>query len=237
MPRKHLVASQTNSKQQQNAKIWQKLAREIKAAVKVGGPNPEANPRLKAAIEKALSKNLSRESIEKNINGSQKDESELVNLEYECYGPNGIQIIVDALTDNPNRVASNLRGYLSKFDAKIAKANSVKSFFNKYGVITVVKDDKVNMDSIMETTMEYQIVDIVEYEDAFQVLTEPDDFYKVKDALKSVGFNVFEADIKMISQNMITSLPDNIKEKYDRFIASCEDDDDIQSVVSNYDPE
>lgn len=89
----------------------------------------------------------------------------------------------------------------------------------------------------METTMEYQIVDIVEYEDAFQVLTEPDDFYKVKDALKSVGFNVFEADIKMISQNMITSLPDNIKEKYDRFIASCEDDDDIQSVVSNYDPE
>ncbi len=237
MPRKHLVASQTNSKQQQNAKIWQKLAREIKAAVKVGGPNPEANPRLKAAIEKALSKNLSRESIEKNINGSQKDESELITLEYECYGPNGIQIIVNALTDNPNRVASNLRGYLSKFDAKIVKANSVKSFFNKYGVITIVKDNKANMDSIMESTMQYQVVDIIEYEDAFQVLTESDDFYKVKDALKSAGFNIFEADIKMISQNIITSLPNNVKEKYDRFIASCEDDDDIQSVVSNYDPE
>ncbi len=234
MPRKHLVASQTNSKQQQNAKLWQKLAREIKAAVKVGGPNPEANPRLKAAIEKALSKNLSRDSIDRNINGSQKDQSELVNLEYECYGPNGIQIIVDALTDNPNRVASNLRGYLSKFDAEIAKPNSVKNFFDKYGVITVVKNDKTSVDALMETTMEYKVVDIVEYEDAFQVLTDPEDFYKVKDVIKSSGFEVFEADIKMVSQSKIDSLPEKVKEKYDRFIAACEDDDDIQSVVTNY---
>ncbi|MDE7434172.1 MAG: YebC/PmpR family DNA-binding transcriptional regulator [Mycoplasmoidaceae bacterium] len=206
----------------------------MKAAVKVGGPNPEANPRLKAAIEKALSKNLSRDSIERNINGSQKDQTELVNLQYECYGPNGIQIIVEALTDNPNRTASNLRGYLSKFDAEIAKANSVKMFFDKYGVITIVKDANTDLDKIMECTLEFKIVDIIEYEDAFEVLTEPDDFYKTKDALKNQGFNVFEADIKMVSQSKINSLPEKIKEKYDRFIASCEDDDDIQSVVTNY---
>lgn len=237
MPRKHLVASQTNSKQQQNAKLWQKLAREIKAAVKVGGPNPEANPRLKAAIEKALSKNLSRESIERNINGSQKDQSELVSLEYECYGPNGVQIIVDALTDNPNRVASNLRGYLSKFNAEIAKPNSVKRFFDKYGVITLVKNSNTNVDKIMEATMEFKVVDIVEYEDAFVVLTDPTDFYKTKDALKAQGFEIFEADIKMVSQNKITSLDEKTKEKFDKFIESCNDDDDIQLVVTNFEEE
>ena len=234
MPRKHLVASQTNNKQQQNAKLWQKLAREIKAAVKVGGPNPEANPRLKAAIEKALSKNLSRDSIDRNINGSQKDQSELVSLEYECYGPNGIQIIVSALTDNPNRVASNLRGYLSKFDAQIAKPNSVKNFFDKYGIISILKNNKVSIDLLMENTMEYKIIDIVEYEDAFQVISDPNDFYRAKDAIKDAGFQIFDADIKMVSQSKIESLPEKIKEKYDRFIASCEDDDDIQSVVTNY---
>ena len=93
MPRKHLIASQTNKKQQSQAKLWQKLAREIRAAVKVGGPNPEANPRLKSAINKALQNNLSRDSINRNINGGNKDTEKLENLEYEAYGPNGLQII------------------------------------------------------------------------------------------------------------------------------------------------
>ncbi len=139
MPRKHLIASGINKKQQMQAKIWQKLAREIKAAVKVSGPNADANPRLKAAIDKAYLNNMTKEAISRNIQGSSKDASELVSLEYECYGPNGIQIIVNALSDNSNRTYSSLRGYLSKLHGEIAKPNSVKIFFEMQGVIIFEK--------------------------------------------------------------------------------------------------
>ncbi|RCT49462.1 YebC/PmpR family DNA-binding transcriptional regulator, partial [Ureaplasma parvum] len=98
MPRKHLIASGINKKQQQQAKSWMKSAKEIKAAAKMGGPNPEANPRLKVAIERALNNNLSRDSIERNINGASKDADNLKELTYEGYGPNGLAIIVRALT-------------------------------------------------------------------------------------------------------------------------------------------
>ena len=149
MPRKHLIASQTNKKQQAQAKMWQKLAREIRAAVKVGGPNPEANPRLKSAINKALQNNLSRDSINKNINGCNKDTEKLETLEYEAYGPNGLQIIISVLTDNPNRSAGNIRGYLNKFNAKIAKPNSVKSFFEEKGYVIVPKKPNISIDSLL----------------------------------------------------------------------------------------
>lgn len=233
MPRKHLVASQTNSKQQQNAKLWQKLAREIKAAVKVGGPNPDANPRLKAAIDRALDNNLSRESIEKNINGSQKKEEELISVEYECYGPNGLQIIVESLTDNTNRVASNLRGYLSKLNASIAKPNSVKVFFDKYGVFTL-KKESWTLDSLLEKTIDYQIIDIHEYDDGFEILCPAEEFYKLNNFLRNEKLPIIEAVIKYVPQNYLEDLPQELDEKIKRFINSCNNDEDIQNVTLNY---
>ncbi|GHU48642.1 hypothetical protein FACS1894218_6140 [Bacilli bacterium] len=115
----------------------------------MGGANIDANPRLKAAVDKALQNNLSRESIERNINGSNKDPQELSTLEFECYGPNGLQLVIAALTDNTNRTASNLRGYLSKLHGEIAKPNSVKIFFDNVGYIVLYKND-VTIDQIME---------------------------------------------------------------------------------------
>lgn len=232
MPRKHLVAAQTNKKQQQQAKIWLKLAKEIKAAAKVGGTNIEANPRLKAAVTKALQNNLSRESIEKNIKGASKDKDALEVLEFECYGPNGMQIIVSALTDNINRVTSNLRGYLSKINGTIAKQNSVKSFFDKNGYFIIAKDN-LTSDSLLEMLMEYDIIDIIEQEDGFEIITTPNDFYKVKDALSSQGIELINAEIKLIAANTIEINDEATMTKIDRFIASCEDDDDIQWVVTN----
>ncbi|MDD6145360.1 MAG: YebC/PmpR family DNA-binding transcriptional regulator [Mycoplasmataceae bacterium] len=234
MPRKHLIASQTNKKQQMQAKLWQKLAREIRAAVKVGGPNIEANPRLKAAVDKALQNNLSRDSINKNINGHNKDEEKLETLEYEAYGPNGIQIIVSALTDNPNRVASNLRGYLNKLNAKIAKQNSVKHFFENKGFIILVKNNDVTLDKIMELTLENKIIDIVENEDSIEVYVEPDDFYNVKDIFNKNDFEIFDAEIKLIANEKINELEEKIETKLQEFIDSCDDDEDIQWVVTNY---
>ncbi|MDR2369506.1 MAG: YebC/PmpR family DNA-binding transcriptional regulator [Mycoplasmataceae bacterium] len=237
MPRKHLVASQTNKKQQSQAKLWQKLAREIKAAVKVGGPNLEANPRLKAAVDKALQNNLSRESIERNINGSNKDSTDLAIKEFECYGPNGLQLVISALTDNVNRTISNLNGYLSKLHAQVAKPNSVKTFFDSVGYIVVFKDQNTNVDKILELTLTYNIIDVIDQEDAIEIKTFPTDFYKVKEALIQNNVKIFDAEIKLLPQAPILSINTDDKLRLEHFIEACEADDDIQWVVTNYEGE
>ncbi len=234
MPRKHLIANQTNKKQQAQAKMWQKLAREIRASVKVGGPNPEANPRLKSAISKALQNNLSRESINKNINGSIKDTEKLETLEYEAYGPNGLQIIICVLTDNPNRSAGNVRGYLNKFNAKIAKPNSVKSFFEEKGYIIVPKKSNISVDYLLELTMENKVLDILEQEDCFEIYVEPFDIYKTVDNLKNNKVEIFSSEVKFFPNEKISELDDKIKQKLSDFIDSCENDDDVQWVVTNF---
>jgi YebC/PmpR family DNA-binding regulatory protein len=229
MPRKHLIESQCNKKQQFQAKKQQKLAREIKAAVKVGGNNPDANPRLKAAIEKALRNGLSKDSIDKNVNGKQ-DNTVLTSCEFECYGPQGIKIIVGALTDNTNRTISSLNGYLSKLHGELAKTNSVKVFFDKFGYIILLKDPKTNVDQIFEELMEFNIHEIEEDEEGegIEIKTEVNDFYAVKDLLIKNGYNIYEAEIKLIPQDYITTLTDDSKERLERFVNSCEDDDDMQ---------
>lgn len=242
MPRKHLIASGINKKQQMQAKVWMKLAKEIKAAAKVGGTNPDANPRLKAAIDKALQNNLSRESIEKNINGSQKDVSSLMDLEYEGYGPNGLGIIIKALTDNENRTVSALRGYFTKLNGKIAKQNSVKTNFNFAGEILIDKHD-LTEDKLMDDIFsaidqigafdEEPIQNTIENEDCFQVITSPKYFYKIRDALKNKNLKIINSEIKYIPNDYIDLQQDDY-DRLERFLDQCEDDDDIQWVITNF---
>jgi YebC/PmpR family DNA-binding regulatory protein len=194
----------------------------------VGGTNLEANPRLKAAVDKALQNNLSRDSIERNINGSQKDNSELSVKEFECYGPNGLQIVISALTDNVNRTISNINGYLSKLHGNIAKPNSVKIFFDNVGYLVIYKQDNITVDNILELTIDYNVVDVVEQEDSYEIKTTPVDFYKVKDVLVKNGLKIFDGEIKLIPQNTITIENDDDKQRLERFINACEQDDDIQ---------
>ncbi|MBQ0045299.1 MAG: YebC/PmpR family DNA-binding transcriptional regulator [Mycoplasma sp.] len=233
MPRKHLVASQTNKKQQMQAKIWLKLAKEIKAAAKVGGPNIDANPRLKAAVDKALANNLSRESIDRNISGAAKDPANMTTVVYECYGPNGTQFIVTALTDNTNRTASNLRGYLGKINGQIARPNSVKIFFDNYAEFILLKNAKTNEDSILESLLAFNVVDIKEHEDNYEVLVDPSQFYDAKKALIDAGFSIHSGEVKLVAQDKKDITDEKVLEKLERFLDSCEDDDDIQSVVHN----
>jgi YebC/PmpR family DNA-binding regulatory protein len=196
--------------------------------VKVGGPNLEANPRLKAAVDKALQNNLSRESIERNINGSNKDSTDLAIKEFECYGPNGLQLVISALTDNVNRTISNLNGYLSKLHAQVAKPNSVKTFFDSVGYIVVFKDQNTNVDKILELTLTYNIIDVIDQEDAIEIKTFPTDFYKVKEALIQNNVKIFDAEIKLLPQAPILSINTDDKLRLEHFIEACEADDDIQ---------
>ena len=182
MPRKHLIASSINKKQQQQSKVALKCVREIKAAVKVGGPNPEANPRLKAAISRALENNLTRETIQRNISNC-KDSEVLKELMYEGYGPRGLAIIIKALTDNEQRTVSNIRGYFSKLKGELSKPNSVKMLFNEYGQFIIAKNDQISEDKILELTLNYNVVDLQHDESAFELLVMPEDFYNVKNLL------------------------------------------------------
>lgn len=232
MPRKHLIASGINKKQQSQAKVWNKLAKEIKAAAKVGGPNPDANPRLKAAIDKALQNNLSRESIQKNINGAEKDKDSLTDYLYEIYGPKGLAIIVQGLTDNQNRLLSSLKGYLSKLKAEIGKPNSVKNNFNYCGQIIIDKN-MLTEDSLMEQTLDLRINELIENDDCFEILTNAKDFYNVRDEISKRNINIIESEIKYIPNDYVNLDNENF-EKLEKFLSSCEEDDDIQWVVTNF---
>lgn len=232
MPRKHLIASSINKKQQQQSKVALKCVREIKAAVKVGGPNPEANPRLKAAISRALENNLTRETIQRNISNC-KDNEVLKELMYEGYGPRGLAIIIKALTDNEQRTVSNIRGYFSKLKGELSKPNSVKMLFNEYGQFIIAKNDQISEDKILELTLNYNVVDLQHDESAFELLVMPEDFYNVKNLLtENSNLKILSSEIKLIPQTFVdvTEAEDALLQ---RFIDTCEDDDDIQWVVTN----
>lgn len=232
MPRKHLIASSINKKQQQQSKVALKCVREIKAAVKVCGPNPEANPRLKAAISRALENNLTRETIQRNISNC-KDSEVLKELMYEGYGPRGLAIIIKALTDNEQRTVSNIRGYFSKLKGELSKPNSVKMLFNEYGQFIIAKNDQISEDKILELTLNYNVVDLQHDESAFELLVMPEDFYNVKNLLtENSNLKILSSEIKLIPQTFVdvTEAEDALLQ---RFIDTCEDDDDIQWVVTN----
>lgn len=232
MPRKHLIASSINKKQQQQSKVALKCVREIKAAVKVGGPNPEANPRLKAAIGRALENNLTRETIQRNISNC-KDSEVLKELMYEGYGPRGLAIIIKALTDNEQRTVSNIRGYFSKLKGELSKPNSVKMLFNEYCQFIIAKNDQISEDKILELTLNYNVVDLQHDESAFELLVMPEDFYNVKNLLtENSNLQILSSEIKLIPQTFVdvTEAEDALLQ---RFIDTCEDDDDIQWVVTN----
>lgn len=227
MPRKHLIASSINKKQQQQSKVALKCVREIKAAVKVGGPNPEANPRLKAAISRALENNLTRETIQRNISNC-KDSEVLKELMYEGYGPRGLAIIIKALTDNEQRTVSNIRGYFSKLKGELSKPNSVKMLFNEYGQFIIAKNHQISEDKILELTLNYNVVDLQHDESAFELLVMPEDFYNVKNLLtENSNLKILSSEIKLIPQTFVdvTEAEDALLQ---RFIDTCEDDDDIQ---------
>lgn len=235
MPRKHLIASGINKKQQQQAKIWMKCAKEIKAAAKIGGPNPEANSRLKVAIERALNNNLSRDSIERNINGASKDIDNLKELTYEGYGPNGLAIIVRALTDNEQRTISAIRGYFSKLQGQIAKPNSVSMLFNECGQLLINKETK-SLDEWFEILIDQSIIDINEDDKIIEILVKPEDFSTVKLILEKNNADIKSAEIKLIPNDFI-SLDEYARERLVRFVNACENDDDISWVITNYEEE
>lgn len=219
-------------------KIFTKLGREIAVAVKEGGPDPNSNSRLKDIVAKAKSNNMPNDTIDRSIKKAAGD-ANAVNYEfvsYEGYGPNGIAIIVEALTDNKNRTASNVRNAFTKGNGNVGTPGCVSFMFDKKGQIIIDKEEcDLQADELMMTALEAGAEDFNEEEDSFEILTEPDSFSEVREALEKAGIPMAQADVTMIPQTWVELANEQDIKMMNRTLDLLDEDDDVQEVYHNWD--
>lgn len=217
------------------AQIFTKYARLISVAAREGGADPEYNFALKNAIEKAKEMNMPNDNIDRAIKkGSGSSEGEnYETVVYEGYGPGGVAVIIETLTDNKNRTAGNVRYYLDKNGGNLGTSGCVSFMFDRKGQIIIEAADGVSEDDIMEIALEAGAEDVISEEDGFVVLTSPEDFPAVKEALAKAGYALIDADVKMLPQTMAKLEGDSIT-KMEKMLDMLEDDDDVQQVHHNW---
>ena len=219
-------------------KIFTIIGREIAVAVKEGGPDPANNFKLATVIAKAKANNMPNDTIDRGIKKAAGDVGN-VNYKYvtyEGYGPNGIAIIVDALTDNTNRTAANVRSAFTKGQGNVGTPGCVSFMFDKKGQIIVDKEEcDMEADDLMMTALDAGAEDFSEEEDSFEILTDPDNFEEVRKALEDAGIPMISAEVTMIPQNYVTLTDETAVKNLQRTLDLLEDDDDVQAVYHNWD--
>ncbi|MEM9243022.1 MAG: YebC/PmpR family DNA-binding transcriptional regulator [Pseudomonadota bacterium] len=216
-------------------KIFSRCAKEIMVAAKQGGGDPDGNPRLRLAIEKARAANMTKDKIDNAIKKA-TGEAEALNIEevrYEGYGPGGIAVMVDCVTDNKNRTVAEVRHAFSKSGGNLGTDGSVSYLFNKRGVIELTADS--DEEQVMSVALEYGADDIITEEDHTMIVyTNPDSFETVKGALAQANLTITSATITMIATTR-TVLDKAMSEKLLKLLDLLEDLDDVQEVYSNAD--
>ncbi|MBM7582316.1 YebC/PmpR family DNA-binding regulatory protein [Caldicoprobacter guelmensis] len=218
----------------QKGKLFTKLGREIAVAVKEGGSNPETNPRLRDAIAKAKAANMPSENIMRTIKKA-AGELEAVNYEevmYEGYGPHGVAIIVEALTDNRNRTASDVRHIFERHGGNLGAAGCVAWMFDRKGLLVIEKNGNINEEELMMQALEAGAEDISDEGEVFEIITAPSDFSEVREQLEKAGYSFVTAEIAMIPQNYV-ELDEEAANKVMNLVEKLEDHDDVQNVFTN----
>ena len=221
-------------------KIFTVIGREIAVAVKEGGADPANNSKLRDVIAKAKAANMPNDTIDRGIKKAAGDANSVnyENLTYEGYGPAGVAIIVETLTDNKNRTASNVRAAFSKGNGNIGTPGSVSFMFDKKGQIIIDKEEcEMEADDLMMMALDAGAEDFSEEEDSYEILTAPDDFSAVREALEKENVPMLEADVTMIPQTWITLTDDDAKKKMQRILDLLDEDDDVQATYHNWDEE
>lgn len=223
----------------QRGKIFTKLGREILVAVKEGGPDPSANSKLKDVIAKCKANNMPNDNIERSIKKAAGD-GNLANYEdvvYEGYGPNGVAIIIEAMTDNRNRTAADVRHILDKFGGNLGTTGSVSWMFDKKGIIVIERSStKLDEEELMMEALEAGADNFESDDEFYEITTAPEDFSKVREYLDNKGISYIEAELKMVPQNYM-SLEEEPARKMGLIIEKMEDLDDVQEVWHNWDEE
>ena len=219
-------------------KIFTIIGREIAVAVKEGGPDPANNFKLAQVIAKAKANNMPNDTIERGIKKAAGDANS-VNYEYvsyEGYGPNGIAIIVDALTDNKNRTAANVRSAFTKGNGNVGTPGCVSYMFDKKGQIIVDKEEcEMDADDLMMLALDAGAEDFSDEEDSFEIITDPDTFSEVRQKLEEEGIAMASAEVTMIPQNYVELTDENAVKSLQRTLDLLDEDDDVQAVYHNWD--
>ena len=207
-------------------------------AVKEGGADPENNSRLRDVIAKAKANNMPNDTIERGIKKAAGDASadNYEYVTYEGYGPNGIAIIVDALTDNKNRTAGNVRSAFTKGNGSIGTKGCVSFMFDKKGQIIIDREEcEMDGDDLMMMALDAGAEDFQEEEDSFVILTDPDSFGQVREALEKENVPMAEAEVTMIPQTWVELTDEAAVRSLQKTLDLLEDDDDVQAVYHNWD--
>jgi len=218
------------------AQIYSKLGVELTAAVKQGGPDPVVNAKLRDVIAKAKSNNMPNDNIQRCIQkaagmGSGANYEEIT---YEGFGPFGVAVIVDSLTDNKNRAAADIRCIFDRSGGSMGQSGSVSYMFEKKGVFVIEKNEKIDEDTLMMEVLDNGAEDFVSDEEFYEITCAPTDFSKLREFLESKGYVTTEAEIKMIP-TMKKELDEEQIEKLETFLDKLESNDDVQNVWHNAD--
>jgi YebC/PmpR family DNA-binding regulatory protein len=216
-------------------KLFTKLIKEITIAARQGGGDPDANPRLRLAVDNAKSANMPADNIDRAIKKA-TGELEGVNyteIKYEGYGPGGVAILIESMTDNKNRTVADVRHLLSKHGGSLGESGSVAWMFDRKGIITLPAQGKTE-DEIMEIVLEAGAEDLQFEDDYFEITTELDTFENVRKALMEAGLQIENASLQWVAKNTV-EVSGETAEKLEKLIDSLEDNDDVQNVFTNAD--
>ena len=219
-------------------KIFTVIGREIAVAVKEGGADPTNNSKLRDVIAKAKANNMPNDTIDRGIKKAAGDANSVnyVTITYEGYGPNGTAIIVDALTDNKNRTASNVRNAFTKGGGNVGTTGCVSFMFDKKGQIIIDKEEcELDADDLMMIALDAGAEDFAEEEDSYEILTAPDDFSMVREALETENIAMASAEVTMVPQTYVELTDENDIKKMNKILDLLDEDDDVQAVYHNWD--
>ena len=218
------------------AKVFTKIGREIAVAVRDGGSDPASNSKLKDIIAKAKAANVPNDNIDRIIKKASGETggADYENIVYEGYGPSGVAVIVEALTDNRNRTAGDVRHYFDKYGGNMGQSGCVSFMFTRYGVILIESED-VDEETLMEAALEAGAVDfITEDESVFEIRTEPNDLGAVRDALEAAGYTFVVAEVQYVPSTYTALTNEDDIKNMNKMLEMFDDNDDIQEVWHNW---
>ena len=223
----------------QKGKLFTKLGREIAVCVKMGGPDPETNSKLRDVIAKAKAANMPNDSITRSLKkaAGEGDQSNYEEITYEGYGPGGVAVIVEATTDNRNRTAGDVRHLFDKFGGNLGTLGCVSFMFDKKGVILIEKDEGIDEEELMMEAIEHGADDFSIEDEYFEILTSPENFSQVREELENKGYSFMSAEVEMVPQTMARLEDEKQIEQMERLIDNLEDLDDVTNVFYNWEQE
>ncbi len=220
----------------QKAKVFTKLGREIQIVVRSGGPDPESNSKLKDVIAKAKAANMPNDNIQRSIKKAAGEGSgdSLEEIIYEGYGPAGVAVIVETVTDNRNRTAAEIRHLFDKFGGNLGTSGCVSFMFDKKGMIVIEDDGDLDEETVMMDALDSGAEDFSADGDVFEITSDPAVFSSVRDNMEKKGYTFVEAEVSMIPQSYVTLTDEKQLEQIERLIDGLEDNDDVMEVWHNW---